>query len=333
MRALVMDGPGRLSVAERPTPGIGADDVLIKVGATGICGSDIHGAAGRTGRRHVGQVMGHETAGTIERVGRNVVDVAAGQRVTVNPVLGCERCRHCRAGHRHECPERSVIGVDPRWSGAFAEFMSVPATAVVPLPLSTPMIHGALIEPYAVGLHAVRRGQVSSGTQVLVIGAGPIGQAVAITARQSGAIVVVEEISDSRAALAKNLGFTVSSGQQDAEADHREWPVVIDAVGSSETLARALQASAASGTVVLVGMASPTVTVDAYKVSVDERTVVGSFAYTADDFAATVVAAHPAVCELLVSRTVPLADAPAEFDRLASGEGVAKSVVVFGPST
>ncbi|MGH3588361.1 MAG: zinc-dependent alcohol dehydrogenase, partial [Pseudonocardia sp.] len=173
MRALVLDDFWQLSVGSVPDPAPGPDDVLIEVVATGICGSDLHGYTGENGRRVRGQVMGHETVG---RVLTAAGDLAVGDAVTVNPVLWCGRCRHCAAGREQACPDKQVIGVAPELVSAFAERMAVPVRNVVPLPEGMPLEHGALVEPLAVGYHALVRGACGAGEAVLVIGGGPIGQ-------------------------------------------------------------------------------------------------------------------------------------------------------------
>ena len=187
MRALVYRGPHDIAVEDRPDPEPGPDEVLLRITATGICGSDLHGYTGENGRRHPGQVMGHETVGRIAAVGPGVTGLEPGRLATVNPVVGCGECAQCAAGTEQLCPRRKVIGVDREISSAFAELMLAPARNVVLLPDDLPEEYGALIEPLAVGYHAARNGRVGPDDAVLVIGGGPIGQAAALAVRRLGA--------------------------------------------------------------------------------------------------------------------------------------------------
>ena len=326
MRALVFRGPWDLAVEDRPEPSPGPADTLLEILATGICGSDLHGYTGDTGRRHPGQVMGHETVGRVveDRTGT----YAPGSVVTVNPVLGCGRCAACSAGQAQRCPQRRVIGVQPELSAAFAERMVAPTRNVVPLPDGTPSDLGALVEPLAVGFHAVQRGGLGADDELLVIGGGPIGQAVALGARRLGATdVVVTELDAHRRDLLTRLGFTAV--HPDALGG-RHPTLVVDAVGSSRTLATALEVSAPGARIVLVGMAAPTVELAAYAVSTGERSIVGTFSYDDAAFVDTAgwVGAHAGSLEPLVEAHVDLDHAPDTFRALARGELTASKVLV-----
>ncbi|MEJ3746724.1 alcohol dehydrogenase catalytic domain-containing protein [Actinomycetes bacterium KLBMP 9797] len=318
MRALVFHGPHDLRVERLPDPVPGPGEVLIRVAATGICGSDLHGYTGENGRRHPGQVMGHETVGYLQD---------AGTLVTVNPVIGCGDCPQCAAGTEQLCARRRIIGVDPTYRSAFAELMVVPAGNVVALPPDTPMEYGALVEPLSVGYHAAVRGAVDAGDRVLVIGGGPIGQACALAARRLGATdVVVSEPNPRRRALVSRLGFDAAAPSDvDIAAT-----VVLDAVGSSASLAAAFAASTLGARVVLVGMNAPEVTVAAYAVSTYERSVIGSFCYPSAEFRATAewVATRPPGLEHLVEGRSGLGGAPDAFAGLASGALDASKILV-----
>lgn len=337
MRALVFHGPWNLAVEDRPDPTPGDGEVLVRVLMTGICGSDLHGFTGENGRRHPGQVMGHETVGTVvvDRSGEHRV----GRLVTVNPVFGCNRCAECAAGEPQRCAERRVLGVDPSLSSAFAELMAVPAGSVVPLAEDAPVEVGALVEPLTVGFHAAHRGAVSEDDSVLVIGGGPIGQAAALaSARLGGRAVVVSEPAPERRALCEALGFPTLDphgapeevATQVADVLGGRPSVVLDAVGTSSTLATALGSSALGARIVLVGMGSPVVELPAYAISTEERTVVGSFCYNNREFEETAEWAvqEAGRLEALVDARVTLGDAPAAFADLARGGLRASKVMV-----
>lgn len=340
MQALVLADFGVLTLAERPTPRPAAGEVLVRVHATGICGSDLHGYTGENGRRVPGQIMGHETVGSVLALGPGTAGtLAEGDVVVLNPTLSCGRCQRCAAGMSHICANRRVVGVDPTISSAFAEYFTVPEANLVPFRGKS--AHGALVEPLAVGYHAAVRGGAGPGTDVVIIGGGPIGQAAALAARRLGAArVSVSEPSADRRALLERLGVQVLDP---AEGDVTEQvlvqtggtgaAVVIDAVGASGTLATALDATAPGGSCVLVGMAAPRVELSAFAVSTFERSVVGTFCYPADEFAETAAwaEANPELLDILVSAAVPADEAPATFATMAAGDNPAgKVLVTFG---
>jgi threonine dehydrogenase-like Zn-dependent dehydrogenase len=324
-----------MTVEERPDPQPGDGDTLLEIIATGICGSDLHGYTGENGRRHPGQVMGHETVGRVlaDRTG----SYAEGSLVTINPVLGCRSCAACAAGVPQRCDQRRVIGVAPEIVSAFAERMIAPAHNIVPLPADTPADIGSLVEPLAVGYHAAQRGSVAGRDSVYVVGGGPIGQAVAIAARRRGSSnVVVAEPDATRRGLLTNLGFatvdpTAASGDDAKSALGGPADVVIDAVGLTGTLASAFDVAALGGRVVLVGMGVPRVEIDAYAVSTAERTVLGSFCYDEREFSDTArwASDHAADLEPLISGRVSLAEAPGTFRALADHTLTASKILVY----
>jgi len=340
MRALVYRGPHDIGVEERPDPEPGPGEVLLRITATGICGSDLHGYTGENKRRHPGQVMGHETVGRIVAVGPDVAGdgLEPGRVATVNPVIGCGECAQCAAGREQLCPRRKVIGVDRDIPSAFAELMLAPARNVVVLPPDVPEEFGALVEPLSVGFHAARSGGVGPDDAVLVIGGGPIGQACALAARRLGVQrVVVSEPHRGRRGLVEKLGFatidpmTGDLPEQVQAALGGPATAVLDAVGTSRTVGDALRSSALGARIVLVGMGERELTLAAFDVSTFERSIVGTFTYPSAEFRETAawVASRPEGLEHLVDGRVDLDDAPAAFARLASGESDASKIMVF----
>lgn len=342
MRALVMKGNWRLEVEDLPAPGPEPGEVEVSVFATGICGSDLHGFTGENGRRFPGQVMGHETAGRVAALGEGAheaggAELRVGRPVTVNPVISCGECGSCADGAQQRCPSRRVIGVDPALRSAFAETMTVPAANVVALPEEMPLEYGALIEPLAVGLHAAVRGACAPGDRVLVTGGGPIGQAAALGALRLGAErIVVSEPHAGRRALLGGLGFpTVDPRAGELAAEVEELlggkpTLALDAVGAEETVADALAATELGARIVLAGMHEPRPSIPAYAVSTGERALIGSFCYSAGEFAQTAewVAATDLDLSVLVEGHVSLDEAPGAFTALASGEDQASKVLV-----
>jgi threonine dehydrogenase-like Zn-dependent dehydrogenase len=345
MRALVLEDWWKLVVDDRPDPTATDQQVLLEIHATGICGSDIHGFTGETGRRTLGQVMGHETVGRIVALGEGVpseLGLAVGAVATVNPVINCGTCSQCRAGNEQACPTKSVIGVDPTVSSAFAELMIAPAANVVPLPDTMPIDFGALVEPLAVGYHAIRRGRIGPSDSLLVIGGGPIGQACVLAARRQGVenVVVSEPKSDRRRLLgalgAVSVNPTAANDISEAIADALGGPptVVVDAVGSTATVDAALTIAPSGSSIVLVGMGAAELALRAYEVSTKERTLIGSFCYTRPEFKETAewVGTAPDELALLIEGHVDLPESSSTFADLARGSNPASKVLVLPQS-
>ena len=338
MRALVLRDFYDIAVEERPDPVPGSGQAVVEVIATGICGSDFHGYSGENGRRHPGQVMGHETVGRIYELGPDAEALSVGQLVTVNPVMSCGECWACQSGQEQWCSRRVVLGVAPEIPAAFADRVAVPAANIVPLPEDMPEELGALVEPMAVGYHAVRRGQPRPEDRVLVIGGGPIGQACLLAARRLGVqALALSDVSPSRRNLCARLGAEVidpSAGDlPEAVADRLGGPatLVVDAVGLSPTVADAMAASGLGSRIVLVGMGSPRLELSAYALSTAERALIGSFTYSAAEFADTAewVGTVPDGIDALIDGRVGWEGAPQSFDDLARGRSTASKILVF----
>jgi threonine dehydrogenase-like Zn-dependent dehydrogenase len=339
MKALVLEDFGRMGVQERPQPSPAREEVLIEIVATGICGSDIHGYTGENGRRTPGQIMGHETVGIVAEIGTDAQsdEFAVGDVVTFNPVVVPAEEVQRFSGREQHCPGKYVIGVAHDVVAAFAQYVAVPARNVVRLDPDMPVEYGALIEPLAVGVHAVRRVAVDGSSTVLVIGGGPIGQSVILAARMAGARdIVVSEPDAGRRALCERLAArAIDPAAGPVPEQVRRLlgdlaDVAIDAVGTEQTVAAALESVHLGAMVCLVGMGAPQFVLPAYKVSTEERSLVGSFTYSAQDFrdAAHWVSSAPPELEELISRQVRLEDGPQAFADLARGDGTAGKVLV-----
>src|ERR1041385_3251328 len=208
MRALLLSKPAHLEIADLPMPSPGPDEVLVRVAACGICGSDVHGYDGSSGRRIPPLVMGHEAAGTVAEIGSRVEGLARGDRVTFDSTLYCGDCDFCRRGEVNLCDRRQVIGVscqDFRRAGAFAEFVVVPSRIVYRLPDSLPFTEAAMLEAVAVALHAVSLAPAAA--DAVVVGAGMIGLLIVQALRVAGCSrVLVTDVDESRLKLAEKLG-------------------------------------------------------------------------------------------------------------------------------
>ncbi len=336
MREIVLTEIGRLDVRDAPIPEPGVGEVVIRVAATGICGSDVHGYTGENGRRFPGQVMGHESSGTIAAVGADSGEWTVGTPVTFNPVVVPADAAAEYAGREQHHPGKYVIGVAREIPAAFADYIVVPARNVVSLPASLPIELGALIEPLAVAVHAVRRLPADRLARVLVIGGGPIGQSVVIALRDAGAgRVIVSEMDAARRAVVQQLGADVLDPAEGPIAEQLAASggladAAVDAVGITPTIRDALTSTTLGASICLVGMGAPQVSLDAFLVSTEERSLVGSFTYGSHDFvhAAAIIAAEPEAYRALISREIDVEEADAAFRALASGDGTPGKILV-----
>lgn len=289
MKALELVGSSSFDVVEKPLPEICASDVLIKVKACGICGSDIHGMDGSSGRRVPPIVMGHEASGVVEQIGPNVENLKVGDHVTFDSTVFCNRCEYCQQGRFNLCDDRQVMGVscaEFHRDGAFADYVACPAHICHRLPDDLSFEAAAFAEPVGVALHAVNRSNVKQGDRAVVIGSGLIGLLIIQALRWRGCSQIsAVDLDDSRLQLAKSLGATeaINSKQPNAVknivastsggADH-----VFEVVGASVTVNMAIDCTRKGGSITLVGNLSPQVTMPLQKLVTRELTLFGSCA-------------------------------------------------------
>jgi L-iditol 2-dehydrogenase len=264
MKALVLSAYKRLAIEDVPVPQPADDELLVRVKACGICGSDVHGFDGSTGRRIPPIVMGHEAAGIVEAVGRRVTEFRVGDRVTFDSTVYCGR-----RGQINLCDRREVIGVSTplfRRMGAFAEYVTVPARIAYALPESMPFAHAALIEAVSVAVHGVSLTPIEPGDTAVVVGAGMIGLLTLQAAREAGAErVFVVDVDDTRLELARSLGATqtFNSKKQDVVAEVQKRTeghgadVALECVGITDAIALAVESVRKGGAVTLVGNVAP----------------------------------------------------------------------------
>ena len=317
MRAARFWGKEDIHLEEVPVPEIGHGEALIKVGYAGICGSDMWIYSGTHPRAKAPLIMSHEFAGEIVAItGDDDRGFKVGDHVAVNPLLYCGRCLPCRTGRHHVCKKLGLSGIDA--DGGFAEYVKVGINQLVKLPEDLPLDLAALTEPTAVAVHAVHRGGVKVGDQVVVLGGGPIGYLVAVSARAAGAAqVIVSEPSDLRRTLAARHGFTVVDGGPGTKdeilalTDGEGADVVFDAAGVPATAALATELVRVSGRVVIVGVFKHPAPVDLLAVNFNELEIVGTRVYTDEAFAAAarLVANSPDVADV-ISHRLPLSEAP-----------------------
>ena len=343
MKALLLSKYRQLEVAETANPKIGEDEVLIRVEACGICGSDVHGYDGSSGRRIPPIVMGHEAAGTIVEVGSGVRGLHQGDRVTLDSTVYCGQCANCLRGQMNLCDQRQVLGVscgEYRRAGAFAEYVAAPARIVHKLSDSISFPEASMLEAVAVAMHAVSLAETPPDSAALVIGAGTIGLLILQALRATGcSSVFITDVDSTRLKLAKELGATetiladadtlarISSLTGGAGVD-----VALEAVGRTETIKTAIQCVRKGGTVVLVGNISPEVAIPLQVVVSRQIRLQGSCASSGEYPRAIELMAKGAInVKPLISAIAPLEDGPRWFERLYAHEpNLMKVVLVPG---
>jgi threonine dehydrogenase-like Zn-dependent dehydrogenase len=289
MKALVYTGPNSLAFQDAPMPVAEPGEVIVRVEAVGICGSDMHAYHGYDSRRPPPLILGHEAAGRIVGGPRD------GERVTINPLVVDPDCPFAIEGRWHLSPTRQIISMPPR-PGAFAQFVRIPARNLVTVPDHLPIEHAALAEPIAVSWHGVRLGveklhQPLAACRVAVLGGGAIGLTSAIVARHFGAhaIVIGETNALRRETLRAREGFAAYTPGVDDPAEN-SIDLVIDAVGAAGTRAAASRMVRPGGVIVHLGLLPGIEGLDIRKVTLQEVTFTGSYCYTPTDFRQVVAA-------------------------------------------
>ncbi len=341
MKALLLSEYNQLAMADLPAPVPEADELLIRVAACGICGSDVHGYDGSTGRRIPPIVMGHEAAGSVVAVGAGVVGFEAGDRVTFDSTVYCGACKYCVNGEVNLCDSREVLGVscgEYRRAGAFAELLTVPARIAFHLPDEFSFAQAAMLEAVSVALHGVAVSEIAGGETVLVIGAGMIGLLLLQAARAAGASrILVSDIDRTRLALAASLGADQTletSGAALVETilnltGGQGVDVVLEAVGHDETISAAIDSVRKGGTVALIGNISPQVTLPLQKVVSRQIRLQGSCASAGEYPQAIELIANGTIkVDALITAVAPLSAGPEWFRRLHAREPNLMKVVL-----
>ncbi len=341
MKALLLSEYKQLELTEMPVPVPRPDELLVRVRACGICGSDVHGYDGSTGRRIPPIVMGHEAAGIVEAVGSAVGGFQPGDRVTFDSTIYCGECFFCRRGEVNLCDRREVLGVSTplfRRHGAFAEYAVVPARVSYLLPEALPFEHAAMIEAVSVAVHAVSLAPIAKDDTVVVIGAGMIGLLVLQAARAAGVErVIVADIDGSRLEMAETLGAAITLNAREcdvakevaAETSGRGADLAIECVGTTATVKMAVDCVRKGGAVTLVGNVSPTVELPLQAVVSRQIRLQGSCASSGEYPRCMELMASGAIqVAPLISKVAPLTDGVAWFERLYAGEpGLLKVVL------
>jgi L-iditol 2-dehydrogenase len=341
MKALLLSKYSHLEIADVPRPAPAEGELLIKVAACGICGSDVHGYDGSSGRRIPPIVMGHEAAGSIASVGAGVTAFKEGDRVTFDSTVYCGNCPYCLRGQVNLCDRRQVLGVsctDYRCAGAFAEYVIVPARIAFLLPADLSFAEAAMLEAVSVALHAVSLAGASQGDTALVLGAGMIGLLTLQALRVAGCSrVYIADVDASRLGLAKEIGASDTlqlSGEGLVAETFRLTngvgvDVAVEAVGIDATVRGAIGSVRKGGTVALVGNVTPQVTLPLQTVVTRQIRLQGCCASAGEYPEAIRLVASGAIrVSPLITAIAPLEDGPMWFDRLHRREPNLMKVVL-----
>jgi 2-desacetyl-2-hydroxyethyl bacteriochlorophyllide A dehydrogenase len=336
MKAVICKKPGELAVAERQIPVRKSDEILLKVLRVGLCGTDFHIFAGNQPFLSYPRVMGHELAAEVVETGPDA-PVAVGDIVTVNPYLDCGNCIACRNGKPNCCTSITVLGVHV--DGGLCDYICVPEQAVI-LVNGLSADQAAMVEFLSVGAHAVRRGMVTEGDRILVVGAGPIGIAAALFARMRGAAVTIIERDAARLTYARNRfgfasSFVVNDAIDDAMAqltDGEFFDCVFDATGNVHAIRKGLDYVAHGGRYVLISVVKEDISFPDPEFHKREATLIGSRNATHEDFAHVIDCIRRGAIDTLALNTqqIPAQDLVAAFPKLLADQAsVLKAIVSF----
>ncbi len=331
MKALVYCGNETMEYRDMPDPEPVAGEVLVRIAASCICGSDMHAFLGHDERRPAPLILGHEASGVIAS------GPDEGMPVTINPLVTCGECRDCLSGRTNLCAERQIISMQPR-QGAFAECVSMPRRNLVTVPADVPVERAALTEAISCGWHGVRMGEQSLGmdmaqSRCLVIGGGAIGVGSALSLVAAGAkdISVMEPNGIRREQLQQIDGFEVVDPNGSTLPEKGSFDLVVDGVGYAATRASACEYVRQGGTIVHIGLGEGTGGLDIRRMTLQEIRFIGTYTYTATDFQDTAAAIFDGRLGALDwTETRPMAEGLEAFRHIRAGR-VASPKIVLRP--
>ena len=328
MKALVYYGPKDLRLSEIEDKKPGRNEVLIKIRACGICGSDIHGYLGITGRRIPPMVMGHEFAGEIVETGEDVVNFKIGDRVTAQPINFCGNCKYCMNGLTNMCTNMKFFGVLDT-NGAMAEYLCVPEKLLYKLPENVTYIEAAMVEPFAVAYNAAKKISDIEDKAVLIVGSGTIGLLILnIIKNKKPSKIIVTDLSDFRLSIAKKMGadIIINPSKEDVikiikQATANEGvDVAFEAVGATPSVQQAMSALKIGGTCVWVGNSAKYIDINMQEIVTRELKVFGTFDYTHKSFgeALEMIAEGNIDLQSLISKVIKLEEGPEMMEKMSN---------------
>jgi 2-desacetyl-2-hydroxyethyl bacteriochlorophyllide A dehydrogenase len=331
MKALVYTQPNEMQLLERPMPVLAPDEVVLKIEAVGICGSDMHAWHGHDPRRKPGLVLGHEFVGHIAQSAARGFE--PGTRWTGNPLIVCGTCEYCVQGRNNLCANRTMVGMTR--PGAYAEYMSIPAASLIAMPQDMPAVAAALTEPAATAWHAINMSirvlaRPLHECRVLIIGGGAIGMLAALLLKHLGVkqLAVTELNALRRETLARKVGCEAIDSRERPPAES-QYDYVIDAVGSKITRAQAFSAIKPGGVIMHIGLQDWASEIDMRKLTLAEITLLGTYTYTTADLRATVDALHRGTFgDLSWVEERGLDEGPQAFIDLDRGHSAAAKIVL-----
>ena len=337
MRAVVMQGLHKpLALETVPDPVPGAGEVIVKVGRCGICGSDLHMTEDPAYGQGAGSILGHEFAGEVIELGKGVEGLAKGDRVAVSPLQSCGTCPACRDGNVSWCEQFGLQG------GGYAEYAVTRPNQCVILPRSASLADGAIIEPLAVALHGLSMSRMRVGDKILILGAGPIGLAVAFWARRRGAgRVVVQDVAEwqrERALAMSAHDFVVDPGDPVGSAERAlggKADIVFECVGVPGLIAQAIEQVRPRGAIVLLGLCTKPDTFISFNMLSKVVSLITSAFFTRQEYEAALDALDSGAAEprMLVSDTISLRDTPDRFEALRRRTHDCKVLINPGDTT
>lgn len=333
MKALVLEEYNKLVYKDMPVPEIGEKEVLVQVKACGICGSDVHGMDGSSGRRHTPLIMGHEASGVIVRKGERVKGFSEGERVTFDSTIYCGECFYCRKGLINLCDDRRVLGVAPKeykQHGAFAEYVAVPEHILYRLPEGLSFEQAAMVEPVSIAFHALNMTPVSLNDSAVVVGAGMVGLFVVQALRAAGCgTIIAVDLEQNKLDMAKKLGadYGLQAGAVDVPGEVRKLTgghgatLAVEVVGNTPAVNTALGSLRKGGSLTIVGNLAPTVEFPQQEVVTREISINGSCSSCGEYPACLDMIARGTInVDAMISKVAPLSEGADWFDRLYKQE-------------
>lgn len=341
MKALVLKEYNHFEYADVPVPEIGSNEVLVEVRACGICGSDVHGMDGSTGRRIPPVIMGHEASGIIVEVGENVLEFSKGERVTFDSTIYCGRCNFCKRGLINLCDNRRVLGVsckEYRQNGAFTEYIAVPERILYRLPDKISFKHATMIEALSIALHSINRKPITINDTVVVIGTGVIGQLIVQLLKISGCYkIIAVDINQKKIDLAVRFGADIGLNPNEndvlsevyKQTKNKGADCVLEVVGIPQTIKTAVNSLRKGGSITLVGNLSPIIELPLQLIITKEISIYGSCASSGEyPVSIDLIERKVINVEPLISAVAPLEDGQLWFERLYKQESGLMKVIL-----